>query len=40
VHFTADELEEGHNVFRLHVHKMPPSAQQDTPPAKTKNHFC
>ena len=40
VHFTADELEEGHNVFRLHVHKMPPPAQQDTPPAETKNHFC
>jgi hypothetical protein len=40
VHFTADELEEGHNVFRLHVHKMPPPAHQDTPPAETKNHFC
>jgi len=36
VHFTADELEEGHNVFRLHVHKMPPPAHQDTPPAETK----
>ena len=40
VHFAANELEEGHNVFRLHVYKMPPPAQQDTPPAETKNHFC
>ncbi|MGB9398471.1 MAG: hypothetical protein WCB69_04680, partial [Pseudolabrys sp.] len=37
VHFAADELEEGHKVFRLHVHKMSPPAQQDAPPAETKN---